>query len=73
MIEILIVCLALGQDVGRSAGRLYVHANTVRYRLRKCEESLGAPISSTVIIANLFLAFQDDVLALQDQIEYQIE
>ncbi len=71
LIETLIVYLALDQDVGRSARHLYVHANTVRYRLRKCEELLGTPISSTATIANLYLAFQDDVLALQDQIEYQ--
>ncbi|MBC7761319.1 MAG: helix-turn-helix domain-containing protein [Candidatus Saccharibacteria bacterium] len=73
LVETLIVYLALEQDVGRSARHLYVHANTVRYRLRKCEESLGASISSTATIANLYLAFQDDVLALQDQIEYQAE
>lgn len=70
LIETLVVYLALDQDVGRSARHLFVHANTVRYRLRKCEDLLGAPIGSTATIANLYLAFQDKVLALQDQIEY---
>lgn len=71
LMETLIAYLALEQHVGRSAQHLYVHANTVRYRLRKCEEVLGTSISSTATVANLYLAFQDDVLALQDQIEYQ--
>jgi len=69
--DTLIVYLALDQDVGRSAQHLYVHANTVRYRLRKCEELLGSSVRNTTTVANLYLAFQDNVLALQDQIEYQ--
>lgn len=73
LIETLIVYLALDQDVGRSARHLYVHANTIRYRLHKCEELLGTSISSTATIANLYLAFQDDVLALQDKIDYQTQ
>jgi hypothetical protein len=64
-IETLVVYLAHDQNVGRTARHLYVHTNTVRYRLRKCEEILGAPISAAATIANLYLAFQDDVLALQ--------
>lgn len=67
-IETLVVYLAHDQDVGRTARYLYVHANTVRYRLRKCEEILEAPISAAATIANLYLAFQDDVLALQDRL-----
>lgn len=67
-IETLVVYLAHDQDVGRTARHLYVHANTVRYRLRKCEEILDAPISAAATIANLYLAFQDDVLALQDRL-----
>ncbi|TQM13742.1 PucR family transcriptional regulator [Pseudonocardia kunmingensis] len=55
--------LACDQDVRRTAERLYVHANTVRYRLRKVEHLLGAPIAAAGTIANLYLAFQDEVLA----------
>lgn len=67
-IETLVVYLAHDQDVGRTARYLYVHANTVRYRLHKCEEILEAPLSAAATIANLYLAFQDDVLALQDRL-----
>lgn len=67
-IETLIVYLGHDQDVGRTARYLYVHANTVRYRLHRCEEILKAPLNAAATIANLYLTFQDDVLALQDQI-----
>ena len=67
-IETLVVYLAHDQDVGRTARYLYVHANTVRYRRHKCEEILRAPLNAAATIANLYLAFQDDVLALQDHI-----
>jgi PucR family transcriptional regulator, purine catabolism regulatory protein len=59
--------LACDQDVKRAAELLFVHPNTVRYRLHKVERLLGAPIASPRLIANLYLAFQDDVLALTDQ------
>jgi purine catabolism regulator len=67
-IDTLVVYLAHDQDVGRTARYLYVHPNTVRYRLSKCEEILRTPISSAATIANLYLAFQDDILALQDSL-----
>lgn len=73
LIGTLIVYLGLDQDVGRSARHLFVHANTIRYRLHKCEELLGKPISDTATVANLYLAFQDQILALQDRLEYQGE
>ena len=67
-INTLVVYLAHDQDVGRAARYLYVHANTVRYRLSKCEEILETPLSAASTIANLYLAFQDDILALQDNL-----
>ncbi|WP_366145590.1 helix-turn-helix domain-containing protein [Cryobacterium sp.] len=73
LIETLIVYLALDQDVERSARHIYVHADTVRYRLRTCEELLGTSIGNTATIANLYLAFVDDVLALQDRIADQAQ
>ncbi|GGK92691.1 hypothetical protein GCM10007382_11120 [Salinibacterium xinjiangense] len=67
-IETLVVYLAHDQDVGRTARYLHVHANTVRYRLHKCEEILETSLHAAATITNLYLAFQDDVLALQDHI-----
>ncbi|WP_051580936.1 PucR family transcriptional regulator [Pseudonocardia acaciae] len=62
--ETVIRYLACDQDVKRTAELMFVHPNTVRYRLHKVEQLLGAPIASPRLIANLYLAFQDDVLAL---------
>jgi len=67
-IETLVAYLAHDQEVSRTARYLYVHANTVRYRLQKCEKILEAPLNAAATIANFYLAFQDDVLALRDQI-----
>jgi hypothetical protein len=55
--------LACHQDVRAAAGRLFVHPNTVRYRLGKAEHLLGAPIDAPGTITNLYLAFQDEILA----------
>jgi DNA-binding PucR family transcriptional regulator len=57
-----VVFLAADQDVKRTAGRLFVHPNTIRYRLRKVEQLLGEPMASARMVANLYLAFQDEVL-----------
>ena len=53
--------LAHQQDVGATARALYVHPNTVRYRLRKAEALLGAPMAATSTVANLYLAFRDEI------------
>ncbi|WP_240630340.1 helix-turn-helix domain-containing protein [Specibacter cremeus] len=63
--ETVVVFLALDQDVAAVAAHLFVHPNTVRYRLRKAEAILGGPLASAAVIANLYLAFQDDILVFQ--------
>jgi purine catabolism regulator len=62
LVETVVVFLAADQDVKRTAGRLFVHPNTIRYRLRKVEQLLGEPMASARMVANLYLAFQDEVL-----------
>ncbi|MFF4796332.1 PucR family transcriptional regulator [Streptomyces sp. NPDC001276] len=47
------------QDVRATAQAMFLHPNSVRYRLRRVEELLGAPITSTVVVANLYLALHD--------------
>lgn len=53
--------LASDQDVATAARQLVVHPNTVRYRLRKVEAVLGTPIAATSTVANLYLAFRDEI------------
>ncbi len=56
--------LARDQDIARVAKEMFVHANTVRYRLRKVEELLGVSLAEAAAVTNLYLAFQDEVSAL---------
>ncbi|WP_354156009.1 helix-turn-helix domain-containing protein [Arthrobacter sp. UYEF6] len=60
-----VICYLVNDlDVAKVAGVLFVHPNTVRYRLKKVETLVGGSLSSPRIIANLYLAFHDDIVAL---------
>lgn len=60
-----VICyLVNDMDVAKVAGVLFVHPNTVRYRLKKAENLVGGSLSNPRIIANLYLAFHDDIGAL---------
>ncbi|NVN00388.1 PucR family transcriptional regulator [Arthrobacter sp. SDTb3-6] len=62
-----VICyLALDHDVAKVAKHLFVHPNTVRYRLHKAEGLLHGTLTTTSLIANLYLAFQDEILAVQE-------
>lgn len=62
--ETLVVHLALGSDVNATARQLYLHPNTVRYRLRRVEDQIGGPLGSAAMIANLYLALQEEIAAV---------
>lgn len=62
--ETLIRYLADGFDVARVAADLFVHPNTVRYRLKKVESLTGGSLSNARVITNLYLAYHDDIVAL---------
>jgi PucR family transcriptional regulator, purine catabolism regulatory protein len=53
--------LGANLDVRAAAADLFLHPNSVRYRLRRVEEILGAPISSAAVVANLYLALHDRI------------
>ena len=53
--------LAHHLDVAATASSLFLHPNTVRYRLQRVEDILAAPMSSPAVIANLYLAFHDEL------------
>lgn len=55
--------LANDLDVAATAAALFLHPNSVRYRLRRIEELLGGPVNSPAIIANLYLALHDELPA----------
>lgn len=61
--ETVVIYLASDQDVKKTAETLFLHPNTVRYRLRNVEQLVGGPIASAKVVANLYLAFQDEILA----------
>ncbi|MEV6233453.1 PucR family transcriptional regulator [Saccharopolyspora shandongensis] len=63
LVETVVVYLATDQDVKATAQKLFVHPNTVRYRLRNVEQLVGGPIAAAKIVANLYLAFQDEIVA----------
>ena len=60
--ETLVTFLALDQNIGATAEAMFVHANTVRYRLSKIEELYGEPVASASFVANLYLCLQNEIL-----------
>ena len=46
------------RSVSRAAKRLYVHQNTMRYRLKKIESLLGITLGDTEVIVDLFLGLR---------------
>lgn len=57
--------LAMDQDIARVAAWLFVHPNTVRYRIKKAGEMLGGSLNEAGLISNLYLAYQDEILRLR--------
>jgi len=63
--ETLVTYLASEQHIGRTAEALFVHPNTIRYRLGRVEEALGLPITSAPALANLVLSLRPEIAATQ--------
>lgn len=61
LVEAVVAYLAHHLDVAATASSLFLHPNTVRYRLQRVEDILAAPMSSPAVIANLYLAFHDEL------------
>lgn len=62
LIDTLVTFLALNQNVSAAAEALFVHSNTVRYRLSRVEELCGAPLASPQLLGNLTIALNDEIL-----------
>lgn len=61
----LITYLAAEQHIGRTAEALFVHPNTIRYRLGRIEEAIGTSIGSATALANLVLGLRPQIAAAQ--------
>lgn len=57
----LITYLRNQQNIALTAEALFIHQNTVRYRLGRIEEAIGTPLSSAPALANLVLALYPEL------------
>jgi hypothetical protein len=56
--------LACGMHVERTATRLFVHQNTVRYRIARFEELTGASLADTEVLAEVWWALELSAMRL---------
>jgi sugar diacid utilization regulator len=54
--------LACGQSLSKTAHNLYVHPNTVLYRVRRAEKLLGITLKDTEQLTNLWIALEGHTL-----------
>lgn len=59
--ETLIAYLAADQRIGAAGEALFVHANTIRYRLGRIAELCGMPVQSSAFIANAQLRYAAEI------------
>ncbi|MEF3323669.1 helix-turn-helix domain-containing protein [Gulosibacter sp. GYB002] len=67
LLHTLVVYLASHMEIPATAQHLYVHPNTVRYRLGRIEEALDASIRDPQVITDLILCLEPRVAALELQ------
>lgn len=60
-------------DVQATAQAMFVHPNSIRYRLRRCEELLGRSLQDPGTLADIYLALQDDVLRPEEAASPQVQ
>ena len=58
LLETLRVWIDVGGSASKAASRLYCHANTVRYRLRRFEEKTGRRLDRPADVAAVCLALE---------------
>lgn len=54
--------LAAGQNVAATAEALFLHPNTVRYRIGRVEEAIGDSLGSPFALSNLILALYPEII-----------
>lgn len=60
--ETLVTYLATSQNIARTAEALFLHPNTVRYRISRIEEALGHSITSAFGLSNAILALYPSIM-----------
>ncbi|GAA1618180.1 PucR family transcriptional regulator [Leucobacter chromiireducens] len=60
--DTLVTYFAAEQNIARTAEALFVHPNTIRYRLARVEEETGQAVSSAFAAANLILALYPELI-----------
>lgn len=68
LLDTLVTYLAAEQNIALTAKALFIHTNTVRYRLSRIEEILGVSIGAAPAIANLSLALQPQILGRSEDL-----
>ena len=63
ILETVIIFLANDLSVNDTAQQLFLHPNTVRYRLGRAESLLGGSLSSPLVITDLTLALEAEIWA----------
>lgn len=61
LVETLVAYFGSGMDAKTTAATMFLHPNSVRYRLRRVEEIIEAPLSSPAVIANLYVVLHDQL------------
>ncbi len=61
LVETLVAYFGSGMDAKTTAAAMFLHPNSVRYRLRRVEQIIEAPLSSAAVIANLYVVLHDQL------------
>ncbi|WP_192497035.1 PucR family transcriptional regulator [Gulosibacter chungangensis] len=69
ILETVVTYLATNLSAPKTAEILFLHTNTVRYRLSRAEELLGESLSSPFTLADLVLALSPEIAARKDLLE----
>ncbi|WP_406676253.1 PucR family transcriptional regulator [Moorella sp. ACPs] len=62
LMETLATYLYASGDYNRAAENMYIHVNTLRYRLKKIEELLGQDLRRIDVLVNLYTALQVKIM-----------
>jgi hypothetical protein len=73
LVDTLVTYLAAEQNISVTAEALFIHQNTVRYRLNRIEKLIGSPIAAVPTISNLVLALYPQILGRSEELRTRDE